>query len=125
MRDNTANSLASELDGGRRAAYIVLGPELSTPLTFSPRARSELRQELRAQFDKFAATGLRLSHIDEHLHMHVHLVIFRAALELGLRYGVRRMRVPQEEYRLAVNFRRQYTGKKPCIHCFSAYSLAA
>src|SRR5262252_2531043 len=79
---------------------------------FSLQARDELRQELRAQFDKFAATGLRLSHIDGHLHMHVHPVIFRAALELGLRYGVRRMRVPQEEYRLAVNFRRQYAGKK-------------
>jgi hypothetical protein len=39
-------------------------------------------------------------------------VIFQAALELGLRYGVRRMRVPQEEYHLAVNFRRQYAGKK-------------
>ena len=79
---------------------------------FSLQARHELRQELRAQFDKFAATGLRLSHIDGHLHMHVHPVIFRAALELGLRYGVRRMRVPQEEYRLAVNFRRQDAGKK-------------
>ena len=79
---------------------------------FSPQARSELCQELWAQFDKFAATGLRLSHIDGHLHMHVHPVIFRTALELGLRYGVRRMRVPQEEYRLAVNFRRQDTGKK-------------
>ena len=79
---------------------------------FSPQARSELRQELRAQFDRFAATGLRLSHIDGHLHMHVHPVIFRAALELGLRYGARCMRVPQEEYHLAVNFRRQATGKK-------------
>src|SRR5215475_13673490 len=79
---------------------------------FSPQARSELRQELRAQFDKFVATDLRLSHIDGHLHMHVHPVIFRAALELGLHYGVRRMRIPQEEYRFAVNFRRQYAGKK-------------
>jgi hopanoid biosynthesis associated protein HpnK len=79
---------------------------------FSPQARSELRQELRAQFDKFAATGLRLSHIDGHLHMHVHPVIFWAALELGLHYGVRHMRVPQEEYHLAVNFRRQEAGKK-------------
>jgi hopanoid biosynthesis associated protein HpnK len=79
---------------------------------FSPPARRELRQELCAQFDKFAATGLRLSHIDGHLHMHVHPVIFRAALEFGIRYGVRHMRVPQEEYRLAVNFRRQYAGKK-------------
>jgi len=78
---------------------------------FTPE-QEQLRQELRAQFDTFAATGLRLSPIDGHLHMHVHPVIFRAALELGLRYGVRRMRVPQEEYHLAVNFRRQDTGKK-------------
>src|SRR5262245_37487392 len=62
---------------------------------FSPQARSELRQELRAQFDKFVATDLRLSHIDGHLHMHVHPVIFRAALELVVRYGVRCMRGPQ------------------------------
>jgi hypothetical protein len=33
MRANTANSLVSELDGRRRAAYIVPAPELSTPLT--------------------------------------------------------------------------------------------
>src|SRR5215510_3855496 len=79
---------------------------------FSPQARSELRQELQAQFDTFAATGLRLSHIDGHLHMHVHPVIFRAALELGVRYGARCMRIPQEEYHLAVNFRRHDTGKK-------------
>src|SRR5262245_57345474 len=79
---------------------------------FSPQARRELRQELRAQFDTFAATGLRLSHIDGHLHMHVHPVIFQAALELGVRYGARCMRIPQEEYHLAVNFRRHDTGKK-------------
>ena len=33
MRGDTANSLASQLDGCRRAAYIVPVPELSTPLT--------------------------------------------------------------------------------------------
>ena len=31
MRDNTANSLASELDGRRKAAYIVPAPELLHP----------------------------------------------------------------------------------------------
>jgi len=79
---------------------------------FSPQARDKLRRELRAQFETFAATGLRLSHIDGHLHMHVHPVVFQAAVELGTRYGVRRMRVPQEEYRLAVNFDRQHAGTK-------------
>jgi chitin disaccharide deacetylase len=79
---------------------------------FSPQARRELRHELAAQFEKFSATGLRLSHIDGHLHLHVHPVIFHIALELGARYGVQRMRVPQEEYRLALGFDRQHAGQK-------------
>jgi hopanoid biosynthesis associated protein HpnK len=73
---------------------------------FSPRARRELRRELAAQFEKFHSTGLRLSHIDGHLHLHVHPVIFSAALELGVKYGARRMRVPSEERQLALAFDR-------------------
>jgi predicted glycoside hydrolase/deacetylase ChbG (UPF0249 family) len=44
--------------------------------------------------------------------MHIHPVIFQSALELGRRYGVRRMRVPQEEYRLAIYFDCQHAGTK-------------
>jgi len=73
---------------------------------FSPRARRELRKELAAQFEKFHSTGLPLSHIDGHLHLHVHPVIFNAALELGVKHGARRMRVPAEERRLALEFDR-------------------
>lgn len=73
---------------------------------FSPRARRQLRKELAAQFEKFHSTGLPLSHIDGHLHLHVHPVIFNAALELGAKYGARRMRVPYEERRLALAFDR-------------------
>jgi hopanoid biosynthesis associated protein HpnK len=73
---------------------------------FSMQARRELRRELAAQFEKFHSTGLRLSHIDGHLHLHVHPVIFNAALELGAKYGAQRMRVPEEERRLALEFDR-------------------
>ena len=73
---------------------------------FSPQARRELRKELAAQFEKFHSTGLRLSHIDGHLHLHVHPVVFSAALELGVKYGARRMRVPSEERELALAFDR-------------------
>lgn len=73
---------------------------------FSKRARRELRKEIAAQFEKFKATGLPLSHIDGHLHLHVHPVIFDAALEMGAKYGARRMRVPAEERRLALAFDR-------------------
>jgi hopanoid biosynthesis associated protein HpnK len=75
---------------------------------FSPRARAELKRELAAQFEKFASTGLPLSHIDGHLHLHVHPVIFNAALELGAKHGARRMRVPVEERALALTFDRSH-----------------
>jgi hopanoid biosynthesis associated protein HpnK len=79
---------------------------------FSRRARSELRQELSAQFEKFHATGLPFSHIDGHLHMHVHPVIFKAAVELGIRYNVKRMRVPHDDLSLALRFDPSATFKK-------------
>jgi hopanoid biosynthesis associated protein HpnK len=79
---------------------------------FSPRARRELKKEIAAQFDKFHSTGLRLSHIDGHLHLHVHPVIFNAALQLGLKYGARRMRVPEEERHLALGFDRENALQK-------------
>ena len=71
---------------------------------FSRSARRQLRQELAAQFDRFETSGLRLSHIDGHLHMHIHPVVFDLAVELGEQYGVRRMRVPQDDLALALNF---------------------
>lgn len=79
---------------------------------FLPQARRQLRIELEAQFVKFHSTGLPLSHIDAHLHLHVHPVIFRAALELGEKYGCRRMRVPEEELRLAIGFDRANSAQK-------------
>jgi chitin disaccharide deacetylase len=60
--------------------------------------------ELAAQFEKFKSTGLPLSHVDGHLHMHIHPVIFRDALELAAKYGARHMRVPVEERALALEF---------------------
>ncbi|MBP8645358.1 MAG: hopanoid biosynthesis-associated protein HpnK [Syntrophobacteraceae bacterium] len=74
---------------------------------FSRRARQELRRELEAQFEKFAATGLLLSHIDSHLHMHVHPVVFDMVLELGLQFGARAMRVPADD----LSAFRRYEGR--------------
>jgi predicted glycoside hydrolase/deacetylase ChbG (UPF0249 family) len=79
---------------------------------FSPQARRELGKEIAAQFDKFHSTGLRLSHIDGHLHLHVHPVIFNTALNLGIKYGARRMRVPDEERHLALGFDRKNVLRK-------------
>ncbi|MGH9842971.1 MAG: ChbG/HpnK family deacetylase, partial [Blastocatellia bacterium] len=37
---------------------------------FSAAARREVRREMRAQFVRFAATELELSHVDGHTHLH-------------------------------------------------------
>lgn len=71
---------------------------------FSLRARRQLMKELDAQFRKFLSTGLHPSHIDSHLHMHIHPVIRDAAIELGMRYGVRRMRVPRDDLDITTRF---------------------
>ncbi len=72
----------------------------------SEQARAELRAELDAQARRFQGTGLPCSHVDAHLHMHVHPVVFRIALELAERYGIRRMRLPRDSLARAFGFRR-------------------
>jgi hopanoid biosynthesis associated protein HpnK len=91
---------------------------------FSPQARREIRKELAAQFARFAETGLPFSHIDGHLHLHVHPVIFKIALQLGLLYGVKRMRVPTEELQLALGFDKRYRLRKT-IHKWMFAALGA
>ena len=63
---------------------------------FDREARAHLRREIAAQFDAFAATGLRLSHADAHKHMHLHPFVADLLIQNGLRHGLRRVRVPYE-----------------------------
>jgi hopanoid biosynthesis associated protein HpnK len=79
---------------------------------FSTAARRQLARELSAQFQKFHATGLKLSHVDSHLHMHVHPVVFAVSLGLAEQYEVRRMRLPRDDFRLAVRFRKEHLAAR-------------
>jgi chitin disaccharide deacetylase len=63
---------------------------------FSLAARRELRAEIAAQFEAFAATGLKLHHADAHKHMHLHPTVARIMIETGKRFGLKRIRVPAE-----------------------------
>ena len=71
---------------------------------FHPVCRREIRREIRAQFQKFASTGLPFSHVDGHLHMHIHPVVFDEILHMARRYGVRSMRVPDDDFHLVAAF---------------------
>jgi hopanoid biosynthesis associated protein HpnK len=63
---------------------------------FLPAIRRRLREEIRAQFEAFRATGLDLDHVDAHRHMQLHPSIARLAIEIGRDYGMTAMRVPAE-----------------------------
>lgn len=63
---------------------------------FSPRARRQLREEIRAQFDAFAQTGLSLDHANAHNHMHLHPTVLSIMIEVGRDYGLRAIRLPYE-----------------------------
>jgi chitin disaccharide deacetylase len=75
---------------------------------FNPAARRELRREMRAQFKKFAATGLRFSHVDGHTHLHQHPVIFDELLKLCTEFGVERVRVVKGEIRVSLRLDRRH-----------------
>ena len=75
---------------------------------FSPAARAELRREMRAQFEKFAATGLPFSHVDGHTHLHQHPVVFTELIRLCEEFNVRRVRVVKGEMRLSLRLDRRH-----------------
>jgi hopanoid biosynthesis associated protein HpnK len=68
---------------------------------FRPGVRRQLEAEIRAQFERFAATGLPLDHVDAQCHMHVHPTIFRLILKVGREYGMRAIRIPREPFALS------------------------
>jgi hopanoid biosynthesis associated protein HpnK len=63
---------------------------------FLPRIRRELGTEIRAQFEAFRGTGLRLDHVNAHKHLHLHPTVTRLIIEIGRDYGMRAVRVPSE-----------------------------
>ena len=75
---------------------------------FNQAARRELRREMRAQFERFAATGLPFSHVDGHTHLHMHPVIFDELIRLCEEFGVRRVRVVRGEMRLSLSLDRRH-----------------
>src|SRR5262249_18519593 len=64
---------------------------------FSKAARRELALEIRAQLELFRATGLELSHVDGHLHMHSHPAIMSILVDIAEEFSIRTIRLPHEE----------------------------
>ncbi len=60
--------------------------------------RSQLEAEIRAQLERFRATGLVLDHVNGHLHMHLHPVVFRILMGCANEFGIRRMRLTRDPF---------------------------
>jgi hopanoid biosynthesis associated protein HpnK len=69
---------------------------------FSRAARRELGLEIRAQLEKFRQTGLPLSHVDGHLHLHSHPVVLNILTELAEEFQIKVIRLPFEELRFTL-----------------------
>lgn len=78
----------------------------------TPGARAQLRREIAAQLERFAATGLPLSHVDGHLNIHMHPTVLGLLLELAPRFGLRALRTPVEPLGAALRFDRRHLARK-------------
>ena len=63
---------------------------------FKRSLRGQLRAEIHAQFEKFHATGLPLDHVNGHLHLHLHPVIFKILMDDSEKLGIRRFRLTRD-----------------------------
>jgi hopanoid biosynthesis associated protein HpnK len=79
---------------------------------FTPGVRAQVRRELAAQIEKFLATGLRLSHIDGHVNIHMHPTILNMLLEAAEKYGIRALRLTHEPLGLALRLDRGHAPRK-------------
>jgi hopanoid biosynthesis associated protein HpnK len=63
---------------------------------FNKGLREQLRAEIRAQFEKFHSTGLKLDHLNGHLHLHLHPVIFKILMDDTDQFGIRHLRLTRD-----------------------------
>jgi hopanoid biosynthesis associated protein HpnK len=60
--------------------------------------REQLRAEIHAQFNRFRATGLPLDHVNGHLHLHLHPVVFGILMNDAELLGIRHLRLTREPF---------------------------
>jgi hopanoid biosynthesis associated protein HpnK len=57
----------------------------------------EVEKELRAQFEKATESGLKITHIDSHRHLHAYPPLLKIMVKLARAYGISKMRYPGEK----------------------------
>lgn len=58
--------------------------------------RAQLTAELAAQFEKFRETGLKLDHVNGHLHMHLHPIVFSILMQRAKEWNITHLRLTRD-----------------------------
>jgi hopanoid biosynthesis associated protein HpnK len=95
-----------------------LHPPLRAAVGFflRPSIRHQLEREIRAQFEAFQATGLRLDHVNGHNNMQLHPVVLSILVAVGHEYGARAIRVSTEPLRASMRAARCRGALPPGMH---------
>lgn len=98
--------------------YVVDGRLPANPVTAGARLGLDWRlgrtieTEVEAQLEKFAATGLKLNHVDGHLNVHLVPRVVGSLCRLLPKYGNPEVRVPREGLGLALRLNVAPVGYK-------------
>jgi len=95
----------------------------SVRIFLRPHVRRQVALEIAAQFDAFAATGLRLDHVDCHKHWHLHPTIADLIVQAGQRLGMSAIRVPNEPVDVLKRAERNSSASRSVIVAASAARL--
>jgi len=83
----------------------------------------ELRAEIHAQFEKFRTTGLRLDHLNGHLHLHLHPTVFKILIKDADQLGIERMRLTFDPFWLNCRLAKGHWCYR-ALHAFIYHVLA-
>ena len=90
--------------------------------------REQLRAEIHAQFKRFRTTGLTLDHVNGHLHMHLHPVVFGILMEDAAQLGLTHLRLTREPFWMDVPLaagNRLYRASHAMIYFFLSWAAQA
>src|SRR5262245_58080213 len=84
---------------GRDARFGNDPVRFGIKLFLSPKLQAQAEAEIRAQFERFRATGLPLDHVNGHQHFHMHPVLTRIIARIAPDFGSPPVRIPLEPLR--------------------------
>jgi chitin disaccharide deacetylase len=102
---------------GRFRANMALS---GAAMFFLPHVKRQMRAEVRAQFEAFRATGLKLDHVTAHKQFHLHPSILSAVIELAKEFGAPPVRAPVEPAAIVARI----DGARPALSASALAPLA-